>query len=169
MMNRGALVLSIVIGGAALPLGCGGSNPPPPTDVGERQPSDETPRVEQSEGEASQEVETPPSAKPAVDDTIPDDYALSRGDCAQLGKQLAALTHSDQVAQLSSKLTSAQRGQAEKNIADVAARMSDKWIAGCEDALVGKIVERKSIACALAATTVLAFDKCLNVEPNPGQ
>jgi hypothetical protein len=118
--------------------------------------------------------EAPPSQPGGVvgrsgsaDDSIPDDYAMMSGDCAELGKQLAALTRSDQAVQLSPKLTAQQRAQAEKNIDDVATKLGAKWSDTCEKSLVGKSVDRRSLKCAMDAKTVKDFDACLNSTAAP--
>lgn len=141
-------------------LGCGGSTPPP--EAPESEPLEPSAPSEPEPDEAEGPKAMPEAPKAAVDDRIPDDYAMLRGDCAQLGRQLAALTRSDQLATLSPKLKEAQREQADKNITEVANKLGDKWTAGCEESLVGKIVDRKSLKCAMDARTVKEFDACLN-------
>ncbi|EYF02406.1 hypothetical protein [Chondromyces apiculatus] len=150
---------------AACQLGCGGSTPPPETAEPESaaEPEPEPPSAA-AEPEPEPERVAPGLKSASTDTSIPDDYSISRGDCAQLGNQLATVTRSDQLAQLSPKLTAAQRTQADKNITDVATRMGEKWTAGCEESLVGKIGDRQSIVCALSSKTVKAFDECLNTK-----
>jgi len=154
-------------------LGCGSSTPsaesPESSDTVE-QASEEPaggaePGAVEAEAEVKDPAAAPGSAKPTADNTIPDDYAMMSGDCVQLGKQLAAATRADQLALLSPKLTEAQKAQADKNITDVANRLGEKWTEGCEGSLVGKVVDRKSLKCALDAKSVKVFDACLNASP----
>lgn len=152
-----------VLSACLLGLGCGAS-PPPEAES----PSPEMPEPSPGpESKAEPAVEEPPPEPGAVvgrtgDDSIPDDYAIMSGDCDQLGKQLSALTRSDQGALLSPKLTAAQRAQADKSISDVATKLGSKWTEGCEKSLVGKTVDRKVLKCAFDAKTVKDFDACLN-------
>jgi hypothetical protein len=163
LLSRAAAVL------AAALIGCGGSTPPPDnpdSELQEPRPSDEP--APSWEGASSPEPgPAATSQEPTVDDSIPDDYEMLRGDCVQLGNQLAALTKSDQMVNVSSKLSAAQRAQAEKNIAEVAGRLGDKWAEGCEGSLVGKVVDRKALKCAMDAKTVKDFDACLNATNPP--
>ena len=148
-------------------LGCGSSTPSPESPdstVSGSEGSTGAPEPGAGEGPVEDPVVTP-EAKPTADNTIPDDYAMMSGDCVQLGKQLAAATRADQLALLSPKLTEAQKAQADKNITDVATRLGEKWTEGCESSLVGKVVDRKSLKCALDAKSVKAFDACLNGTP----
>ncbi|HSN99557.1 MAG TPA: hypothetical protein VLS89_14785, partial [Candidatus Nanopelagicales bacterium] len=145
-------------------LGCGASTPPPEApepEIAEPVPAEPEPPSEEA---APEEAPPAPGVKSIGDGSIPDDYEMLRGDCVQLGRQLAALTRADQLALLSPKLTAAQRAQADKNITDVANRIGDKWITGCEESLVGKVVDRKSLQCGMEARTVKAFDECLNAQ-----
>jgi hypothetical protein len=157
---------------AASLLGCGGSTPPPenpddaqaPLGADEPAPSwDDSSSAEPEPGPA----EAAEPQKPTVDDTIPDDYEMLRGDCRQLGGQLAALTRSDQMANVSPKLSAAQRAQAEKNIGEVADRLGAQWASTCESSLVGKVVDRRALKCAMDAKTVKDFDACLNATTSP--
>lgn len=150
-------------------LGCGAATPPPEAPEPEPEPKESwAPSPPEPGPDDAAGAAAPGLAKPAADDSIPDDYAMLRGDCAQLGRQLAALTRSDQLATLSPKLKEAQREQADKNITEVANKLGDKWIAGCEESLVGQIVDRRSLKCAMDARTVKEFDACLNAAPAPG-
>lgn len=149
-------------------IGCGASTPLPVESS-----SQEAPEPTDRAGPAEPAPEEPPPASGGVagrreEDLIPDDYAIMRGDCDQLGRQLAALTRSDQGATLSPKLTAAQRAQGEKNIDDVATRLGNQWTAACEKSLVGKSIDRKALRCAFEARSVKAFDTCLN-GPGPSK
>jgi hypothetical protein len=106
-----------------------------------------------------------PSKNPAKQEGIPDDYALSAGDCAVLAKQFATAIRNDQEAQLSPKLKDAQREQVKQNIDEVARKRQDEWRESCQKSLVGQITDPKSLKCALEARTVKDFDNCLNAQP----
>jgi hypothetical protein len=155
---------------AASLLGCGGSTPPPenPDDaqapLGAEEPA---PSWDDSSSPEPGPSETSEPQKPTVDDSIPDDYEMLRGDCVQLGNQLSALTRSDQMANVSPKLSAAQRAQAEKNIGEVADRLGAQWAGTCESSLVGKVVDRKALKCAMDAKAVKEFDACLNAATSP--
>ena len=101
---------------------------------------------------------------PAKDDSIPDDYELTPGDCDALGKQYGRLARGDQLAALNPKLSAAQREQAETNIDRAIAPLETRRIDGCASSLAGKATERKLLKCAMDAKTVKAFDICLNGE-----
>lgn len=150
-------------------LGCGASTPPPEAPEPEPEPKESWAPSPPEPDEAEGPKPMPEAPKATVDDSIPDDYSMLRGDCVQLGRQLAALTRSDQLEKLSPKLKQAQREQADKNITEVANKLGDKWIAGCEESLVGKIVDRRSLKCAMDARTVKEFDACLNAPPGEEQ
>ncbi|WP_437591824.1 hypothetical protein [Sorangium sp. So ce1000] len=156
---------------STLLLGCGGA---PPHPAEQPEPAEEpAPRAEPTNeagqgAEAREEEAEPgaaaPSAAPAAprrDDSVPDDYALMHGDCVELGKQLTVLTRSEQVAALSAKLTTEQRGETEKKIDVVAATLGEQYARACEQN-VGKSVDPKSLKCAFDARTVRAFETCLN-------
>jgi hypothetical protein len=96
------------------------------------------------------------------DDTIPDDYTMLDGDCMALGGRLAAVVRADHMAQLSPKLAEDKRAKAEENINDVAEKLSTQWINGCKSSLVGKVVERERLKCALESRTMKAFEECIN-------
>jgi hypothetical protein len=66
------------------------------------------------------------------------------------------------MAQLSPKLSEEKRSAAEKNIDDVASKMASQWTSGCEKSLVGKVVERQRIKCALDSRSLKAFEECIN-------
>lgn len=159
-------------------LGCGGA-PPPPAEQPEPAPVESpaasaAPTPEAASGtEASAPDPAPASSSSAVeapaaprrDDTVPDDYALMRGDCVALGKHLTALTRAEQVAALSAKLTAEQRDETEKRIDTVAATLGEQYTQACEQN-VGKHVDPKALKCAFDARTVKAFEACLNGPPS---
>lgn len=152
--------------------GCAGATPPPapPPDPA---PADATPppepAVPSAAPEAAQAPDAPPPAASAAakDDSIPDAYEMSNGDCATLAKQLGDLTRSDQRAGLSKQLSDKQRSAADKSIDSAAAQIQDRWVTMCQGSLVGKVVDPKSLKCALDAKTVKEFDVCLNGDSAP--
>jgi hypothetical protein len=176
MLSRGPLPRSSRVGTPARALvafvfvaGCGGA----PPAVAEPSP---TPEVAHAEAEppASPVAEAPPPiaeparAEPAAkDDSVPDVYELTNGDCATLSRQLGDLTRSDERAKLSPKLTEKQRAAVDKSIDDAAAKIADGWVSMCQSTLVGKVVDPKALACALDAKSVHAFDVCLNGSAAP--
>jgi len=104
-----------------------------------------------------------------ANDSIPDNYELTGGDCDALGKQYGAAARADQLAGLNPKLTAAQRAQAEGSIDKVISKLEAQWTEGCRSSLVGKTVDPKALKCALDARTVKAFDVCLNGEPTSSE
>jgi hypothetical protein len=116
----------------------------------------------QSEPGAGSKPRTSPQS---LDDRVPDDYALTNGDCNVLGKQYAAAIRADQMAGISDKLKDPQRAQVLQNIDEVAQKMAGNWIESCQTSLVGQITDPKSLKCALQAPSVKEFDACLNSSP----
>ncbi len=159
---------------AALVLGCSSSTPKPAEGPGD--PS-EVSGLGASSAPASTDTgdEAPPpppgmlKSGPAKDDSIPDDYELTPGDCDALGKQYGRLARGDQLAALNPKLTAAQRETAETNIDRAITPLESRWIEGCASSLVGKATDRKLLKCAMDAKTVKAFDVCLNGEGGSAQ
>jgi hypothetical protein len=96
---------------------------------------------------------------------VPDDYSLTAGDCAELGRKLADLIRSDARAALDPKLSAKQREQGEASIDRAAEHREREWLDTCRGSLVGKIVDRTALQCAMRAGTVKAFDECLNGPP----
>lgn len=172
-----SLHFAAVIAAAVAAFGCS-SNPPAEQPTSSSSPdtsssSDEavgesgaSESAESAESAPAESATPPPSGTVKrtgdTDNTIPDDYSLLNGDCDALGRKFGDLTRSDQKAQLNPKLKEAQRAQAEQSIDTVATKMEASWISGCQKSLVGKVVERKTIECALQARSVKSFDECLN-------
>lgn len=158
-MARGAARLAA---GAALALGCASAPPPEdPADV----PPDPAPPVEKETWAPSPEEPPPPEPAPAESsggELLPDEHDISVADCRLLAAQYGAVTRSDQRAALKPGLTEAQRNQAIAAIDGVASKMEEKWSATCEENLVGKVMSPEALKCAVKATTVAAFDACLN-------
>jgi hypothetical protein len=155
-------------------FGCAGSPPPPadqpePAQVEERAPPAEpapTParKAEPADAETSSVEGGEPRATERPEDSVPDDYTIMHGDCAQLGKKFAALTRAEQVAALSPKLTTEQRTQTEQRIDVVAGKLGEQYAQTCEKN-VGRSVNPRSLKCAFDARSVKAFDECLNGPP----
>lgn len=170
--GRMGRALFLIMGPLTMLLfGCGGAPPPPAEQPEPARPEEPAPGAEPTP-EAALGVEAPeaepaattPSAAPRRDDSVPDDYALMHGDCVDLGKQLTALTRTEQVAALSAKLTPEQRGETEKKIDAVAATLGEQYAQACEQN-VGKHVDPRSLKCAFDARSVRAFEACLNAPP----
>lgn len=146
---------------------CGGSTPPPDTagSQGADTPHDEgggTQEAGKTEEPANDTKEYSHGAKKMDGDAVPEDYSLTERDCVELGKQYVAVQRADQVAKLDAKLTDKQREQALKSIDGVVGKMGEPWANGCIESLAGKVVDRKSLDCAMSSKTVKAFDECLN-------
>jgi hypothetical protein len=150
--------------------GCGG-NPPPEPETPQADESTETAANEapKDEAPAAEEAASPPAPKrnEGTANAIPDDYTITQADCAQLGKQFAAVTRADQVAALDPKLSAKQKAETEKRIDEVAAKLGDNWVQTCQASLVGKVAERKRLSCALESRSVKAFDACINGDAPP--
>lgn len=151
---------------------CGSSQTPvenaDSTPAVKESPSDSTPPETHDPGEPTTSMPMPDgTAKGAKDDTIPDDYSMMEGDCAALGKKFTAVLRAENMAQLSPKLSEAKRTEAEERIEEVATKTGNTWMDGCAKALVGKIVDRKALKCAMDAKTSKEFETCLAppVEP----
>lgn len=69
------------------------------------------------------------------------------------------------MATLSPKLTAAQKEQGEKSIDAAVSKLGEGWENGCRTSLVGGVVDRERLKCAMASKTVKAFDECINGEP----
>ncbi len=156
-------------------VACSSSTPKPAEGPGD--PSDVSgPASDSAPASTDKGDEAPPppppgmlKSGPAKDDSIPDDYELTPGDCDALGKQYGRLARGDQLAALNPKLTAAQRETAETNIDRAITPLESRWIEGCASSLVGKATDRKLLKCAMDAKTVKAFDVCLNGEGGSAQ
>lgn len=148
---------------AVLLLGCAAGasrppeEPPQPVDMAEPQAEEAKP-VGMASGVKGSE---------GKDNSIPDDYALTEGDCDSLGKQYGAAARSDQVAALNPRLSANQRAVADANIAKGVGAIEAQWIESCVRSLAGKVVDRKALKCALTAKTVNDFKVCLGDEGSP--
>lgn len=173
---RQALVLPALI--AALSFGCSSSTPKPADDpsgatAGSDPASPGGEGAAKPGGDDAAKQDTPaPGVKGSEggakhDDSIPDDYSLTNGDCDALGKQYASVAKADQMAGMSPKLSAKQKEQAEENIDKVVGKLSSQWIESCQNSLVGKIVDHKVLKCAMEARTVADFKTCLGDESKP--
>lgn len=140
------------------------STPPPeaPSDP----VIDSEPVEKETWGPSPEEPEPEAPAAPPPDEPdaqlLPDEHDISIADCRLLAAQYAAVTRADQAAALKPGLTDAQRQQAIAAIDSVASKMEASWSEGCEESLVGKVMDPRSLKCAVRATTVAEFDGCLN-------
>ncbi|MEJ7728099.1 MAG: hypothetical protein WKG00_02690 [Polyangiaceae bacterium] len=114
-------------------------------------------------GEAQGEDAPPPKKSSAA--PVPDDYEMTNTDCAELGRALKMVIGNDERSKLSPKLKQNQRDAAESSIDRAAGTRQDQWVEGCQKSLVGKVVDRASLKCAVSAKTVKDFDACLNGPP----
>ncbi len=107
--------------------------------------------------------EMPHGAKSTNDgNSVPEDYTLTDRDCIELAKQYTVVQKADQMVALSPKLTTAQKEQAEKSITDAVTKLGENWENGCRSSLVGGVVDRNSLKCAMSSKTVKGFDECIN-------
>lgn len=120
-----------------------------------------------SAGDETTQIAMPAgTAKPAGhDDTIPDDYTMSNGDCNALGQRLTTVVRQENMAQLSPKLSEEKRSTAEENIDRVATKLGTDWTSGCQKSLVDKVVDRAALKCAMEARTSKAFEACMSGPP----
>ncbi len=161
-----------LVAAAALALAACSSTPPPEAPLVDAEPEPSTADAPADHAAAPDLAPEPapapaPAAKRSGADSIPDDYSITNGDCAALGKQLANVWRADEVAKLSPKLNEKQRAQAEKSLDDGASKAGEKWTEGCLGSLVGKTADPKSLKCALDSRSVKAFDTCINGEAPP--
>lgn len=98
--------------------------------------------------------------------SIPEDYSLTDRDCIELAKHYVVVQKADQMVTLNPKLTTAQKEQAEQAITDGVTKLGETWENGCRSSLVGGVVDRNSLRCAIASKTVKGFDECLNGTPS---
>jgi hypothetical protein len=97
----------------------------------------------------------------------PDDYTAQEVDCVELGKAYGNVTRADLEGQLSSKLNPKQRATAQKSIDTAATKMETQASNACRNSMLGNVVDRASLKCAIDAKTAKAFDACLNGAPPP--
>jgi hypothetical protein len=92
----------------------------------------------------------------------PDDYIAAEVDCVELGKAYGAVTRSDLEAQLSPKLSAKQRAGTQKSIDAAGDKMQAQAENTCRKSMLGNVVDRAALKCAIDAKTAKAFDACLN-------
>jgi hypothetical protein len=172
VMALRSLYVPLLLALSLASLACGGSTPPADTAASQNEgaPNDEGGGAEESAKAAEPPNDTKEyshGAKKMEGDVVPDDYSLTERDCVELGKQYVAVQRADQVAKLDAKLTEKQREQAMKSIDGVVGKMGDPWANGCIESLAGKVVDRKSLDCAMSSKSVKGFDECLNGPAEP--
>ncbi|MBK9258925.1 MAG: hypothetical protein IPM54_03735 [Polyangiaceae bacterium] len=155
--------------------GCGTSSNPEgvnsPDDVSsssnDATPSDSTPNDTAKADEPANDTKEMPHGAKSMNDgnSVPDDYSLTDRDCIELAKQYETVQKADQMAALDPRLTSAQKQQAEKAITDAIKKLGESWENGCRSSLVGGVVDRNRLKCAMESKTVKGFDECINGEP----
>src|SRR4051812_13457510 len=80
------------------------ADPPAPTAATEEPAPAESADPAAAAGDPAESAPPPASTVKRKDDSIPDDYTVSNGDCISLGKKMGALTRSDEGAKMSPKL-----------------------------------------------------------------
>jgi hypothetical protein len=153
----GAVISSLVL------AACSSAPKPEPTVDPDPAPTSEPAPPPAETGEPQGE-DAPPPKKSTVA-PVPDDYEMTNSDCAELGRALKMVIGNDERSKLSPKLKQAQRDAAEASIDRAAGTRQDQWVEGCQKSLVGKVVDRASLKCAVSAKTVKDFDACLNGPP----
>jgi hypothetical protein len=164
MLSRFVLMMSVG-------LACACSSNPKPEDASSKPDGEATGETTETSNVDLNDTSTPVGMGGGVkasgvernaDGSIPDDYSLVHNDCIQLGKKLGRLWTAELRSSLSPKLTEKQRAQAEENIQEGANKKADDWANGCIESLVGKVVDRKTLTCAMDAKDLKVFEKCLN-------
>lgn len=155
---------------------CASSSPTPATPASSADPST-SPSAEPSSESAKDDGDKPAADTPKPtkrNDAVPQDHSLTHADCENLGKVFGEASRHDLMSEVSPKLSQKLRDQAEANIARAVESKEEAWIVSCQKNLVDKTVDEDTIKCAMKATTVKAFDVCLNGEspepaPRPGK
>jgi len=152
----------------ALLSGCGSSSNSDgantPNDV--NGVSDSTPNDTAKTDQPANDTKEMPHGPKSTNDgnSVPEDYTLTDRDCIELSKHYGTVQKADQMVVLSPKLSSAQKEQAEKSIDDVVTKLRENWESGCRTSLVGGVVDRARLKCAMTAKSVKGFDECINGE-----
>lgn len=155
---------------AVLLVACSSSPPPAVPSEPEAEPERPTAPVASEPETDGAAGETEPETKPETKPEAPADAAPRRAeprettprDCDGLGDQLARVTLNDALAELSPKLSSDKRRQAEEGFSEVAQKVGERWAASCRGSLVGGFTDDASIKCAMRSKTVAEFDGCIN-------
>lgn len=170
-MNVRQLFCASVTLAVALLLGCGSSSSNrdganTPDDVSSTSNDTMDSSSKGPELPDKDEKEMPHGPKSTNDgNSVPEDYTLTDRDCIELAKHYVVVQKSDQMVALSPKLSTAQKEQAEKSITDAVVKLGENWENGCRSSLVGGVVDRNRLKCAISSKTVKAFDECINGEP----
>jgi hypothetical protein len=157
---------------ATLLSGCGsssnrdGGNTPDDVSSSSSDGSDSPKDTAKSDQPANDTKEMPHGPKSTSDgNSVPEDYTLTDRDCIELAKHYGVVQKADQMASLNPKLSAAQKEQAEGSIDSAVTKLREGWENGCRTSLVGGVVERGRLKCAMASKSVKAFDECINGEP----
>jgi hypothetical protein len=171
-MNVRHLLLSSTLLITPLLLGCGsssnrdGGNTPDDVSSSSSDGSDPPKDSAKTDEPANDTKEMPHGAKSTNDgNSVPEDYTLTDRDCIELAKHYGVVQKADQMVALSPKLSTAQKEQAEGSIDAAVTKLRDGWENGCRTSLVGGVVDRERLKCAMGAKSVKAFDECINGEP----
>jgi hypothetical protein len=141
---------------------CSGSSKPPESPDAPAASAEASATPDAPAGAKGDDTAPPPSKAQQDDNSVPDDYSITAGDCDALGQQYGTAARSDQMATVSPKVSEKQRAAAEAAVDKVVSKLEQTWIDHCRSALVGKVADPRALKCAIAAPTVKAFDVCLN-------
>jgi hypothetical protein len=137
---------------ALLVWGCAGATPPP------AEPSDD-PSTAEPDPVHEPAREAPRDTRPAAI-VGSDDYELSHRDCRALAVAYGRAWMNDELEKLAQrKLEAARHDEAAAEIQQGGAEMRDNWLGECEKT-VGSPYRHESLACAVKAKTMKAFDDC---------
>lgn len=162
--------LALIAALLALPLGLGAvacSSSKPQVEEPEQKTTTtghtDSPPEEHDPGEANTQLAMPDgTAKPPEhDDRVPDDYTVTRGDCLSLGERLTVIIRREYTDQLNPKLSAEKREEGQANIEKVAQKLGGDFSSMCENGMVGKVVDRAALQCAMNAGTAKAFETCM--------
>lgn len=150
-MRRGAWGLAICL------WGCAHDAPPPAAPDGGEPPASEPARAEPAAPAAR---EAPPEVPEPTATVGSDDYELSHRDCRALARAYGRAWVNDELEKLAAlNLEPARREEAATEIDQDGAEMHDNWLRECEKT-VGTAYRHESLACAMKAKTMKAFDDC---------
>ena len=145
---------------AAALAACSSSTPPPEKPAPEYTQEESWGPGKREDPEPEGQTSSSPQKSTAV--PAPDDYEMTNRDCIEVGRHFKTVIRNDEVAKLSPKLKQNQRDAAEASIDRAATTRQDQWIEGCQSSLVGKVVDRATLTCAMGTKSVKEFDACLN-------
>jgi len=160
---------------AAASTACGASTPPPDTqEKAEKQEgAEKVDKPATADTDAPKDTAAPeevPTAAPSVVPEGPkvdksmslDTYEMTPSDCEALGQHYGEVQRSDQMTQLSPKLSEKQKASVQAQIDKVVGKLQQTWTDGCHASLENKAVDHNAIKCGLNAKTVKDFDVCFN-------